>query len=146
MGGNNRKIVIFGLYYNLISAHVGSQHVKGGYLQAFFHDSYSAGGISLRVQVDQKHLIAQYAKGSGNIYCRGGFSHSALLVCKRNDFSHLFFVIPFILFAKAGKNGSGGINLFPIIITYNSAKCNIYQKESKHFFLLMFHVKHQKIT
>ena len=81
-GRNDREIVIRRFENDIFRGYISRQHFKSRGFQTFLHDANAAGGISLGVKVDQKHLVAQNAKRSRNIHRRRRFSNAALLVGK----------------------------------------------------------------
>jgi len=58
--------------------------IRAGALDFFQADA--AGGVGLRVEVEQEHALAQGGEARSKIDSRGGFAHAAFLVGYRNDF------------------------------------------------------------
>ncbi len=49
----------------------------------------AAGGVSLRVAVDQQHVLAFEGESGGQVNCRGGLSDPAFLICDGNNLRHI---------------------------------------------------------
>ena len=53
-----------------------------------YGDAVAAGGVALRVDINDKNALAENAERCGYIHYRCRFTDAALLVCKCNDFTH----------------------------------------------------------
>ena len=55
----------------------------------------AAGGICLRVKVNEQHFLPELAKVSPKVYAGGGFAHAAFLIDNCVNFSH---TLPMLVF------------------------------------------------
>ena len=51
-----------------------------------FFQANTAGGVGLRVEIEEQHALAEGGEAGGKIDGGGGFSHAAFLVGDRDDF------------------------------------------------------------
>ena len=65
--------------------HLLQQHVGGRGLQLALVDAAAHGGVALRVEVDQQHLLGRARERRGQVDRRGGLADSAFLVRYGDD-------------------------------------------------------------
>ena len=80
IGRHDPKVLISGLNDHVIRAGALDEHVVGREIHVFLIDAHTAGGIALRIGIDQQDAFSLCAQGSGDIDSGGGFAHTALLV------------------------------------------------------------------
>jgi len=84
-GGNDVQPFSAGRQDALFRSKLAEQgRVQAGHV--FSVNAHAAGGIGLRIQVNDQDFLLQLGQGGGQVDGRGGFSHSPLLVGDGDDF------------------------------------------------------------
>ena len=87
-GGQQVEVGKFGVDARFLCRRLPDQHLIHGLLDPAAVHADAAGGIPLRVHIDQEGLFPLCTERRRKVDRRGGLAHAALLVCYCDDFSH----------------------------------------------------------
>src|SRR5271156_2143659 len=85
------ELIELRLLQGLSCAGLGHQEMIGAESLGIFDQAESAGGIRLRIAIDQQRVYFCRGNGRGQINGSRSLAHAALLVGNRDDASHLSF-------------------------------------------------------
>ena len=85
LAGNDEQPVKNGRLNFFEQAALAEQHLIGAGAFNFFHAD-AAGGVGLRVEIEQQNVFPDGSEAGGEIDSSGGFSHTTFLVGDGDDF------------------------------------------------------------
>ena len=86
--------ILGGVDHRVFHVHFAHQHVVDGVFRLVLVHTGAAGGVPLRINVHQQHLLARRRQGSGQIDAAGGLAHSTFLVGNGKNGGHCGLLIP----------------------------------------------------
>ena len=89
--GHDVEPLDVGGVYDVANVHLSEQGVVDGVLYLADIDAHAAGGIGLRVGIDEEHFLLERGKRGGEVHAGCGLAHTALLVDDGYGLAHTYF-------------------------------------------------------
>ena len=130
--------------YNVADVHLSKQSIVDGVLNLAHVDAHAAGGIGLRVSIDEEHFLLERGKRGCKVHARCGLAHTSLLVDDGYGLTHTFLYIlstfSLFYFAKvskicetdtlSGRQNGRSVDKFALFV---DNLCLIMREDSKFF-------------
>ena len=89
--GNDVEPLDVRCVYYVANVHLPEQGIIYGVLYLARVDAHAAGGVGLRVGIDEEHFLLERGKGGGEVHAGCGLAHTSLLVDDGYGLAHTYF-------------------------------------------------------
>ena len=91
MRGHDVEALDVGRVDDVLDAHLAEQRVVDGVVELADIYAHAAGGIGLRVSVDEEDFLFEGGERGSEVHARRGLAHATLLVDYSDGFAHVSF-------------------------------------------------------